>query len=1757
MVAFDFDTTLANIALYMNGSLLTNVAPGNINYVTTPTNFFWGWTNWTQRDPSPQASYAYFSFALATNLPGYYNLVAVATDDYGYTNSSLDLGPVTFVRTNSSTGTNVLTARIDNLTNSLLFGSRGLLRATNYPVVREGLFALLGLARDSNTNDPVTYQLLLLRPEDNRTAGAPPVPFANVTPGVLAAGFHTGGDTNGSLGTMDLSGVPNGVYDLLLIVHGGGGEATATARFQLDSQLKIGQFGFSEQDLVIPVNGIPLTVVRTYNSLNPRVGDFGYSWTMAINGMDVQLDDTRRDLGLNSPEVAYLDNPGIDPDSLPEVVSIRTGGGWDVTLTLPDGKRTTFAFGYDGEWPHLTAKWIPAPGVHDSLTMLGDNRIVFGTDGAGLPAWQHAGQSDVAAFENQDVPGWLLQTQDGTIFTIERGAPLGIVCTDLSYSTNYLVTTYGQPKLTTIQQRTGDLIRINDAGIFHYAGSNGAPSAKLTRQIRFERDDQGRLSALYDPNAGSNGPPSVRYVYHADTGNLLQVLRLVDRTAGTYVTNKYHYDNQNFPHYITSVENGLGVPVARNEYDDAGRLTAVVDPDGNRTEFEHSTTNRIERVIDRLGHTNTVAYDLRGNVTATTNALGGIVTSVYDDLNNKTNEITYLAGQPYATNQSQFDGNGFLLASVNALGFSNSFTYNAQGQMLSSTDARGNITTNRYDDATGVLKFTTDAANATTAYIYNALGQQVATIDPLGTVVSNRYDDTGNLISTAAMTFAQVGPDPTPVITILSTNSFAYDDNGNQVQSIVWRQVGTNWVGATSTTVYDAQNRVVQTIAPGGGTNWIVYDDVGKQVQTIDPLGHTNRMDYDAQGRPIQTTYADGTFTQSFYDSNGRLTNTVDQLGHGTANVFDALGRQVKTIFADGAFTQTIYDDLGRVATNIDARGFMSVVAYDSAGRRIGSTNGWTTATTNWMVYFYDANGNQTNVIDALNHSTTNVYDAVNRTIQTKYANGSNAFTGFDVAGRKVAETNQEGIVTWFGYDGAGRLLSVTNAVGTTNEIVTRYAYDEAGNQLTQTDALGRVTSFAYDNMGRRISRTLPGLQVEKMGYDLGGNLIQLTNFNGAVITNQYDSMNRLLSLTSTNGYSVTFAYSATGQRTNMTDVSGTTSYYFDSRDRLHAKTNAIAGGPTLALNYAYDAGGNLTNTYSGTSGGANTRYDYDALNRLTTVSNLVGGSWIRAAQYGFDPAGNLQTTILGNGITNLYQYDSRNRLKDLTWRSNGLTLASFSYTLGGTGQRVGLTETILTSVTNRNYTWAYDKLYRLTGEAISGIGANNYGMDRVGNRNSRSAGISGLPAQSFAYNTNDWLTTDAYDANGSTLWTTNTGTATGPYAYDVENHLIGVSNGALTIVYDGDGNRIQKTVGGNTTYYLVDDRNPSGYAQVVEELTSSGGTPSLSRIYCFGLQLISQRLQSTSTNYFISDGHGSTRALADSVGKLTDTYQYDAFGILLASTGATPNNYLYCGEQFDADLGMYYLRARYSNSQTGRFLTSDEDGYGDQEDPQSFHRYVYAADNPVNIIDPSGHFLDTISTLFTGLFNVQATTRDAGRVESGRKQAAIGVGLAAVLVAMNITLTYELGGFDSDDEMEIIKVQTQRRVNPTGSTHAWNFEECTDFADDAMKYFRKLKKNPKKITYRSYGGMTLGMDVTGNIGVRDGFGIFGGQIISRGGLHVGVLVDGTVYDNNVPFGVPQEMWENFGYYVISRPQWEELTLRESHDKGHGKITIE
>ena len=141
--------------------------------------------------------------------------------------------------------------------------------------------------------------------------------------------------------------------------------------------------------------------------------------------------------------------------------------------------------------------------------------------------------------------------------------------------------------------------------------------------------------------------------------------------------------------------------------------------------------------------------------------------------------------------------------------------------------------------------------------------------------------------------------------------------------------------------------------------------------------------------------------------------------------------------------------------------------------------------------------------------------------------------------------------------------------------------------------------------------------------------------------------------------------------------------------------------------------------------------------------------------------------------------------------------------------------------------------------------------------------------------------------------------------------------------------------------------------------------TPDSLTTYVIGDDVIAQTVDGT-TQYLLYDGHGSTRQLAeyDTAVTIADTYSYDGYGVLLqdnavassnpGKVGAQATNLLYAGEQFDTDAQHYYLRARYYDQNTGRFNRMDPFA-GNNQDPQSLHKYLYAHGNPVNNTDPSG----------------------------------------------------------------------------------------------------------------------------------------------------------------------------------------------------------
>ena len=146
-------------------------------------------------------------------------------------------------------------------------------------------------------------------------------------------------------------------------------------------------------------------------------------------------------------------------------------------------------------------------------------------------------------------------------------------------------------------------------------------------------------------------------------------------------------------------------------------------------------------------------------------------------------------------------------------------------------------------------------------------------------------------------------------------------------------------------------------------------------------------------------------------------------------------------------------------------------------------------------------------------------------------------------------------------------------------------------------------------------------------------------------------------------------------------------------------------------------------------------------------------------------------------------------------------------------------------------------------------------------------------------------------------------------------------------------------------------------------ERDGSASSTTISRRYAIGDDVLAQIATAHGFGSLLSDGHGSTRQLYTSTG-IDQPYDYDAYGEAFhyeldkpdSSVTRPRTDLLYAGEQWDADLGMQYLRARYYLPGQGIFNRLDP-FFGNLDDPQSLHKYAYVHGDPVNGIDPSGLF--------------------------------------------------------------------------------------------------------------------------------------------------------------------------------------------------------
>ncbi|MGB2662725.1 MAG: RHS repeat-associated core domain-containing protein [Candidatus Acidiferrum sp.] len=163
------------------------------------------------------------------------------------------------------------------------------------------------------------------------------------------------------------------------------------------------------------------------------------------------------------------------------------------------------------------------------------------------------------------------------------------------------------------------------------------------------------------------------------------------------------------------------------------------------------------------------------------------------------------------------------------------------------------------------------------------------------------------------------------------------------------------------------------------------------------------------------------------------------------------------------------------------------------------------------------------------------------------------------------------------------------------------------------------------------------------------------------------------------------------------------------------------------------------------------------------------------------------------------------------------------------------------------------------------------------------------------------------------------------------------------TFKYDPFGRRIEKITSSTTSIYAYD--GPS----LIEETNASGAAVAR-YAETFPTDEPLAMLRSSTTSYYEQDGIGSVTSLSNTAGALAQSYTFDTFGNQTASSGSLTNSFRYAGREFDTETSLYFMRARYFDPSTGRFLSEDPIGFAGGND-----FYPYVLNRPTNFVDPSG----------------------------------------------------------------------------------------------------------------------------------------------------------------------------------------------------------
>ncbi len=832
-------------------------------------------------------------------------------------------------------------------------------------------------------------------------------------PEVLNEG--TGPVDEAEIALIDPTRLAEGEYWISILGSDGVQTGGVEYRVNVGSGFKPGRVRFAVADSTIPLAGIPLTIGRSYDSLDAgqhgsSPGDLGPGWRIALSG---SVEDSAR-------EPADPDNPLAL--LLAEAFSAQTR----VSVIKPNGERVGFTFAPKPKaFPSLfqfDVEFEPDPGVDDILRAVDGPQVVFALG---------AGFADYIIPYNPSI--YELETPEKVVYVFNEAEGL-----------------------IEIRDALGGVLTISDDGI----ESSRGPS------IDYVRDAQGRITEIVFPPAEPGDEQGrVRYGYDA-TGNLVSVTDL----AGGVST--YEYSDPFFPHHLTALYDQRGVAMSQQVFDEDGRMIAQCPPDGNLSTLEgcnllsHDLAARSQTIFDTRGFRSELDFEEAGLLIARRDwrtASDSVEQRwIYDDAGNVVEYIDR-AGQ---STLSTFDEEGNLVHRIEPGGRTFSWTYgDCPGYWLSATDPQGNVWEHEYDEDCR-LRFRTDPLGGVTEYQYYEPGLRRAIIDPMGQVWQFSYNDRG-LIETrtdpSGATTSYLYDDLSREISVTDRNGqerrFEYDEGG-QLLSETW--VGE---GIQLTFDYNEAGLIIEEASPEQ-TLSIDYWPTGRvqrlEVSSVDGPDWSVDYVYDGNGNVIEVSDSAGGIVQYDYDG-------LDQLISLTQSGAGVLDKRVEWERNPQGLVETIrrYGDLAGTLAGPTTSVEYTCPSCPEEVTRIDHRrpNG---TSIHELLYTRNGNGQTTRLIDA-EGTHDFIYDGRGWLIESTHppVPGLNGGAiSYDAMGNWLSLPGKPGPATLsYDTDGGHRLLSDGES---------SYVYNARGALVERSDPIsGQTLGLEHDPLGRLTAATL------------------------------------------------------------------------------------------------------------------------------------------------------------------------------------------------------------------------------------------------------------------------------------------------------------------------------------------------------------------------------------------------------------------------------------------------------------------------------------------------------------------------------------------------------------------------------------------------------------------------------------------------------------------------------------------------------------